>query len=113
MNNLSRVKAYYPHREFYQPNYDKETCEDSVADFRNTLFWGPSVITNEKGRSHRGIFLLRHHTGFIGRIEGVSGEGLLGAEGFEFTVRKTKPIKPGSKVYHEDYDKNAANFGFQ
>jgi len=95
MNNLSRVKAYYPHREFYQPNYDIKSGGDSISDFRNTLVWAPSVITNEKGEATMEFFCSDINTGFIGRIEGVSGEGLLGTEGFEFTVRKTKPIKPG------------------
>jgi len=31
------------------------------------------------------------NTEFVGRIEGVGGEGLLGAGYFKFTVRKLKP----------------------
>jgi hypothetical protein len=94
MNNLSRVKAYYPHREFYQPNYDKETGGVLISDFRNTLVWAPSVNTNEKGEATVEFFCSDLNTGFVGRIEGVSGEGLVGTEDFEFTVLKTKSIRP-------------------
>ena len=95
MNNLSRVKAYYPHREFYQPNYDKEISLDSIADFRNTLVWAPLVITNDKGEASVEFFCSDINTGFIGNIEGVGSEGLLGAKGFEFGVLKTKSSKRG------------------
>jgi hypothetical protein len=95
MNNLSRVKAYYPHREFYQPNYDNETGQDSLRDFRNTLFWGPSIITNEKGEATAEFFCSDLNTDFIGTIEGVSSDGLIGTQGFVFKVLRTKPVKSG------------------
>jgi hypothetical protein len=93
MNNLSRVKAYYIHREFYQPNYDNAALLETVPDFRNTLLWSPLVSTNEKGEATVEFFCSDINTGFVGKIEGVSGEGLLGAKDFEFAVRKTKPVK--------------------
>jgi hypothetical protein len=92
-NNLSRVKAYYKSREFYRPNYDKESENDLSPDTRNTLLWAPSVITNEKGEATVEFFCSDINTTFIGKIEGVSGEGLLGAKDFEFAVRKLKPFK--------------------
>lgn len=93
MNNLYRVKAYYSEREFYQPNYDKESENDFLPDTRNTLVWAPSVITNEKGEATLEIFCSDVNTGFIGNIEGVSADGLLGTKNFEFTVQKLKPFK--------------------
>ena len=93
MNNLSRVKAYYPHREFYQPNYDIKSGGISISDFRNTLVWAPSVITNEKGEATIEFFCSDLNTGFVGSIEGISSEGLPGTQGFEFTVLKIKSLK--------------------
>jgi len=95
MNNLSRVKAYYIHREFYQPNYDNAALLETVPDFRNTLLWSPLVSTNEKGEATVEFFCSDINTGFVGKIEGVSREGLLGTKDFEFAVRKTKPLKSG------------------
>jgi hypothetical protein len=95
MNNLSRVKAYYAHREFYQPNYDKETANDLLPDFRNTLLWKPSVVTNEKGEATLEFFCSDINTRFVGKIEGAGGEGLLGTKDFEFAVLKRKLGNPG------------------
>lgn len=95
-NNLSRVKAYYAHREFYQPKYDKETENDTYPDFRNTLLWKPSVATDEKGEAALEFFCSDINTRFVGKIEGVSGEGLLGTKDFEFAVRKRKPLNQGN-----------------
>jgi hypothetical protein len=90
LNNLSRVKAYYGNREFYKPNYDKKSEADIIPDFRNTLLWEPSVITDEKGEATLSFFCSDINTDFVGRIEGVGGEGLLGSGYFKFTVRKLK-----------------------
>lgn len=93
MNNLSRVKAYYIHREFCQPNYDKGSDDYFSPDSRNTLLWAPSVVTNEKGEATLEFFCSDINTSFVGKIEGVSGEGLLGSKDVEFTVLKMKPFK--------------------
>jgi len=90
VNNLYRVKAYYGKREFYLPNYDQETEEVLIPDFRNTLMWEPSVITDEKGEATLSFFCSDINTDFVGRIEGVSEDGLLGIGTFKFTVRKEK-----------------------
>jgi hypothetical protein len=90
MNNMLRIKAYNGHREFYKPDYDKKSEADILPDFRNTLLWEPSVITNEEGEASLSFFCSDINTDFVGRIEGVGGEGLLGTGYFKFTVRKLK-----------------------
>jgi hypothetical protein len=90
LNNLTKVKAYYGPREFYKPDYDKESETDIIPDFRNTLLWEPSVITDENGEATLSFFCSDINSDFVVRIEGVSGEGLLGTGYFNFTVRKLK-----------------------
>jgi len=91
--NLSRVKGYYPHREFYQPNYDKVSDENLIADYRNTLLWAPSVITDVKGEATLEFFCSDVNYNFVGRIEGVTGTGLLGTKEFGFTVKRPSNSK--------------------
>jgi hypothetical protein len=88
--NLFKIRAYYGKHEFYQPNYDKDNIPISVPDFRNTLVWNPSVITDEKGEATVSFYCSDFNTEFVGRIEGVGGDGLLGSQYFKFTVRKLK-----------------------
>ena len=90
MNNLARTKAYFDSREFYKPNYDKDTIDAQIPDFRNTLLWEPTIFTNDKGEASLSFYCSDIYTDFIGRIEGVGGDGLLGSQYFKFTVRKLK-----------------------
>jgi hypothetical protein len=64
--------------------------ENNLPDFRNTLLWEPSVITDDKGEATLTFFCSDIYTDFIGRIEGVGGDGLLDSQYFKFTVRKLK-----------------------
>jgi len=87
MNNLSRIKAYYIHREFYEPKYDNpDSLSDPLPDYRNTLLWKPMITTDEKGEASLEFFCSDINTRFVGNIEGVSGEGLPGKTDFEFSV---------------------------
>jgi hypothetical protein len=90
LNNLYRIRAYYGKHEFYQPNYDKEYVPTSVPDYRNTLMWAPSIITNDRGEATVSFYCSDFNTEFVGRIEGVGGVNLLGTGYFKFTVRKLK-----------------------
>ncbi len=83
---LSRVKGYYEQREFYQPNYDKEA--DPLPDYRNTLLWEPDIITDKNGEATLTFFCSDINNGFIGTVEGVGSEGLLGKKDFHFNVVK-------------------------
>jgi hypothetical protein len=90
--NLFRIRAYYVKHEYYQPNYDKDYEIISIPDYRNTLMWAPSIETNNQGEAIVSFFCSDINTDFVGRIEGVGGEGLIGAGCFKFTVRKLQPI---------------------
>jgi hypothetical protein len=91
-HNLTRIKGYYPEREFYQPNYDKTDSTSMIPDYRNTLLWAPNALTDRNGEAQLEFFCSDIYTVFVGIIEGVSGDGKLGSETFEFKVLKTKPF---------------------
>lgn len=84
MNNLWRIKGYYGEREFYMPN--QMEMLSSLPDTRNTLLWNPSVITDDKGEVTLEFYTSDLNTGFVGRIEGIGDNGLLGVSQGEFNV---------------------------
>jgi hypothetical protein len=88
MFNVVMIEGYYGKKVFYEAVYDEVTITDSLADFRNTLFWKSDIITNEQGEANVDFFCSDINSLFMGNIEGVSGNGLLGADNFEFKVRK-------------------------
>ena len=88
MFNIAMIEGYYGKKVFYEAVYDEVTLTDSTPDYRNTLFWKPDIVTDEKGEATVDFFCSDINSLFIGTIEGVSGTGLLGTENFEFRVRK-------------------------
>jgi hypothetical protein len=91
MNNLWRVKGYYGVREFYQA--DEIDMQSSLPDPRNTLFWSPSVVTDENGEATVSFYCSDLNTGFTGRIEGTDGTGLIGLSTFDFRVLKVPTVE--------------------
>lgn len=86
--NLRMLKGYYGKREFYCPVHDGADLEGPSPDHRNTLFWKPDIITDGQGEAIIEFHCSDSDAGFIGKIEGVSGTGLIGGQSFEFTVSK-------------------------
>ncbi|ETN96825.1 hypothetical protein P278_02510 [Zhouia amylolytica AD3] len=82
--NLTKIKGYYGKREFYQPNYEIES--DPFPDIRNTLFWSPSIITNMDGEAEVSFYCSDINTAFIGIIEGLGEDGILGRTELDFLV---------------------------
>lgn len=85
---VASIKGYYGKKEFYSPVYDEVSLSDPLPDYRNTLFWKPDIITDTNGEASVDFYCSDVNTRFLGVIEGVSGEGLLGRETFQFNVKK-------------------------
>lgn len=83
--NITRIKCYYPTKEFYSPVYDIE-MQYNEADFRNTLFWKPDVVTNENGTAEIEFYTSDVNSVFRINAEGISSNGLLGGNANEFKV---------------------------
>lgn len=86
--NMTKLEGYYGKKVFYEAVYDEVTLIDSTPDYRNTLFWKSDIITDENGEAIVDFFCSDINSLFLGTIEGVSGDGLLGANNFEFKVKK-------------------------
>ena len=86
MYGVSKVRGYYPQREFYEP--DALDLADPTPDYRNLLQWKPSVLTDENGVAEIPFSASDVNTEFIGLVEAVDGTGLLGARTISFRVLK-------------------------
>jgi hypothetical protein len=73
-------------REFYSPVYDTEARSASrIPDFRNVLYWSPTVATQDKG----GVsFYTSDEPGkYVGVVQGITSKGDAGVQWFTFDVK--------------------------
>lgn len=83
---IAKVQGYYPKREFYQP--DSFDLQSSLPDPRNLLQWQPEVITDNNGMAEVPFAASDINTEFVGIVEAIDGNGLMGCQTFSFRVLK-------------------------
>ena len=88
MNNMMLTRGYYPKREFYEP--DPIDLTPTMPDPRNTLQWKPNVLTDENGKAEISFTASDVNTEFIGIVEAIDGNGLMGCQTFTFRVIRNK-----------------------
>ena len=86
MYGIVKTQGYYPKREFYQP--DSFDLQSSSPDPRNLLQWQPEVITDSNGIAEIPLAASDINTEFIGLVEAIDGNGLMGCQTFCFRVLK-------------------------
>ena len=85
-NGIGKAQGYYPKREFYQP--DSAYLASPMPDPRNLLQWQPNVVTNDNGTAEIPFAASDVNTEFIGIVEAIDGNGLMGYQTFTFRVLK-------------------------
>lgn len=76
-------------RVFYSPVYDTETqVAGRVPDFRNLLFWAPTIHTGIQGKNQVSFYTSDQDGQYIGVIQGITANGEAGSQYFNFEVRK-------------------------
>ena len=83
---IVKAQGYYPKREFYQP--DSFDLQSSSPDPRNLLQWHPEVLTDDNGVAEVSFAASDINTEFIGIVEAIDGNGLMGCQTFSFRVLK-------------------------
>jgi hypothetical protein len=83
---IAKVQGYYPKREFYQP--DSFDLQSSLPDPRSLLQWQPEVITDNNGMAEIPFAASDINTEFVGIVEAIDGNGLMGCQTFSFRVLK-------------------------
>jgi len=92
--------VWAPVRQFPAPNYgNAEDYDGPRNDFRETIFWQPSVKTNERGKATVDFYLSDAVTSFRVVAEGGTAGGSLGRG--EAMVRSKLPISLAVKMPNE------------
>ncbi len=74
-------------REFFFPVYEtKEQQSSRIPDFRNVLYWSPSVTTNEQGNGKVEFYTSDQAGLYVVNVQGLTKEGLCGSTSFTFQV---------------------------
>ncbi|WP_428328181.1 hypothetical protein [Mucilaginibacter sp.] len=74
------------HREFYSPVYDSAVQASSrMPDFRNLLYWSPSV--NTLGKAAVSFYTSDQPGKYVGVIQGITTNGEAGSQYFSFDVK--------------------------
>jgi hypothetical protein len=77
-----------PVRLFVSPDYSsEEMMESHIPDYRNTLYWNPSVKTGKDGKTRIEFWSSDNKSDYIINIQGITSEGKI------FSVRKTLKVK--------------------
>lgn len=72
-------------REFYSPIYDSPAQSASrIPDFRNLLYWSPSV--NATGKGAASFYTSDQKGKYIGIVQGITLDGQAGSQSFTFQV---------------------------
>jgi hypothetical protein len=75
-------------REFYSPRYDTPAqAQNRMPDFRNLLYWSPSVRTTAEGRAQADFYTSDLEGTYLGVINGITGDGKAGGSTFRFKVK--------------------------
>ncbi|KYG85788.1 hypothetical protein AWW67_00695 [Roseivirga seohaensis] len=87
-NSTTYFNGYYGIPEVYEPDYDKVPEDRVFTDFRNSLIWRPSILTNENGEATVSFFTSDIRSIFNVHIDAYGDNGQMGALKFDIKVLK-------------------------
>ena len=85
---ISKIRGYYPARQFYIPKYNAFQENNRNEDFRSTILWQPDLITDSDGRAMINSFKATAPGTYRVIIEGLDTEGNIGREVYRFKVEQ-------------------------
>lgn len=75
-------------RQFYSPAYaTEEQVSSHMPDFRNVLYWAPSINTDAAGKKQVSFYTSDQPGKYIGVVQGITPTGEVGSQTFSFEVR--------------------------
>ncbi len=88
--------TWAPVRQFPVPDYSHVEGTPVRTDFRETIYWNPSVSTDRDGRAKVKFYLSDAVTSFRATVEGASAGGMLGRG--EAVVQSKLPLSLEAKI---------------
>lgn len=85
---LGKGLSFSSNMEFYVPVYQAENSVEVRTDFRKTIYWNPSVQTDENGEATIKYYNSDEVTTFRAIVEGGSSKGLLGRVEHTYAVKR-------------------------
>jgi hypothetical protein len=77
-----------PVRQFISPDYSsEEMMESHIPDYRNTLYWNPSVKTDKDGKARVEFWSSDNKSEYVINIQGITLGGKI------FSLQKTIKVK--------------------
>ncbi len=74
-------------REFFSPVYEtKEQKNNRIPDFRDLLYWSPSVHTDENGKALISFYTSDQTGSYMLNIQGLTDDGNVGSMSYQFSV---------------------------
>jgi TonB-dependent SusC/RagA subfamily outer membrane receptor len=81
-------QGYYTARNFYSPRYDLDLPENMRPDYRSTVYWNPTVITDKNGEATVSFYTTdATNTQFRIRLEGLNYIGSPVVGNWEIDIR--------------------------
>ncbi len=75
-------------REFYSPIYETSAqLETRIPDFRNVLFWAPTIRTDGYGKAQVNFYSGDLKGNYVGIVNGLSQDGTPGTGIFRFEIK--------------------------
>nr|WP_321415267.1 carboxypeptidase-like regulatory domain-containing protein [uncultured Allomuricauda sp.] len=72
------ISGHTAEKKFYAPKYDVEQPDDNIPDYRATIYWNPSITTDESGKAQVEFFNSDIAKELQVEIEGLSTNGIPG-----------------------------------
>jgi hypothetical protein len=74
-------------RIFYSPKYDNPNTNNSSVDYRSTIYWNPTIITDKNGNASFDFFNSDSAGTYRAIIEGIDKDGNIGRYVYHYKVQ--------------------------
>jgi hypothetical protein len=79
-------KGFNKAREFYTPRYDRPGGDNTLPDYRSTIYWNANLKTYSTGKGSFSFFNADGPGNYKVIVEGINAEGELGRQVYKYAV---------------------------